>query len=305
MKKGREAVDNTRTSEQVHKQRRERGLCMYCGRPAIKSTDRGMDVNLRLAAGRGLASEYHTVTKGKWKPGDPPPTLKYLTHEGLCRHCKQRHSKTSSQLQVRLRERAAKEQRRKEREHDVYAKRLREGLCGRCGKQPQSTTATTKECNDCIKAKRAKALASPYADNVIKWLKAGESQYSIRNKRGMKRHVIEPLAAILRNSGELPAKKRANRRPAESDGTAGSPADSKKRTDNTSPNPAARTATAADTGPTAHAAPISKPANYRANIDSILRRVREGQSQKEIGEAFGVSVSTIYRWVKHARKSAL
>ena len=305
MKKGREAVDNTRTSEQVHKQRRDRGLCMYCGRPAIKSTDRAMDVNLRLAAGRGLASEYHTVTRGKWKPGDPPPTLKYLTHEGLCRQCKQRHSKTSSQIRARLRERAAKEQRRKEREHDVYAKRLREGLCGRCGKRPQSTTATTKECNDCIKAKSAKALASPYADNVIKWLKAGESQYSIRNKCGMKRHVIEPLAAILKSSGELPAKKRANRRPAESDGTARSPADSKKRTDNTSPNPAACTATAADTGRTAHAGPIPKPANYRANINSILRRVQEGQSQKEISEAFGVSVSTIHRWVKHARKSTL
>ena len=304
MDKTRPAPDKAGKPGWLKRDLRTRGLCIDCGEPALKSTDRAMDVNLRLATGRGLAAEYHVVTNGKWQPGDPPPTLEYLIHEGLCGPCKQRRSDAISQIEARKRERAAKLRRREEKDHDRYAERKRRGLCGRCGKRPRSTNVNTVECDVCYHRRFTRALASPHAADVTRWLKAGESQASIRKTHGISGQVVQPIAMLLRSRGELPdpAPRRSKRRtgaPAAGAAARPKPASTPAAaapTPDKTPRPRARP----DGRPTGGSAPDSRLANYRANIESVARQVREGRSTTEIAETFGVSPSTMRRWLKAA-----
>ena len=77
----------------IRREWRDAGLCMDCGARAGKAMDRAMEVNKRLAEGRGLPGEYHLVRRGTWKRGDPPPTLARLTTMGYCIKCLRRRQR--------------------------------------------------------------------------------------------------------------------------------------------------------------------------------------------------------------------
>ena len=76
----------------VQRQRRDAGLCIWCGLPAVKVMNRSRQVNLRLAGGRGLQAEYASIIRG-WKPGDFPPTLERLSTIAFCAVCLDRREK--------------------------------------------------------------------------------------------------------------------------------------------------------------------------------------------------------------------
>ncbi|MCY4507547.1 MAG: hypothetical protein OXG35_11390 [Acidobacteria bacterium] len=270
--------------------RRNKGLCIRCGAPAIRLMG-GMDFAVRLAAGRGRAPEYHLMTKGKWQPGDPPPTLEYLTHESLCQGCKDRHSTRATTQSARRRKRVAKDRSAKARRHDIYTQRIRDGICARCGKRPRSTKVDTIECDVCRQKRFDKALRSPHADDIVRWLKAGESQSSIRRNRGMKRQIVECIALSLK--GQLPPPKRVPPTPRKAPPKA--PGTTRQEAPATpTPAPPAKSPSTAD------ALPDPRLAAYRANIEQVARRYRTGQTHAEIGRVFAVSGSTISRWLKRA-----
>ena len=236
---------------------------MNCGNPTPKSTKRTLDVNKRLATGRGLPAEYRQAVGPGWKPGDPPPTLKRLTQEGLCKTCRDR---TSRKLRDNIeRKRTAGEPYDTERKsrRTTYADRRNRGVCGRCGKHPPALDSV--ECDTCREKREARALKASEAADIMKWLKAGETQAGIRRNRGFKRNLIEPLAGILKRRGEMPIK----------------PGTAKK-----------------GTRPKAEKIPM-----YDDHIQEIIHRVNNGQTNAEIAGGMEIGVHTVRRWLNAAGRA--
>ena len=192
----------------LRQERRDRGLCTNCGKPALKCRKRALPVNRRLAQRRGLPSEYHAATGGRWKPGDLPPTLQRLTHEGLCRECKTERENASRKWRSKAKEKEEIRQQRGLKLHERYADWKRRGLCPRCGKEPPSKSGRTLEGDKCIAKRIARALESPDAKEVSRRIQAGESQASIRRSTGVTRSVVEGIAAALRQRNARSRRKR-------------------------------------------------------------------------------------------------
>ena len=250
---------------ELRRKRRDKGLCTHCGEPAEKSARRGKNVNQRLARGGGLPDEYVRATKGRWKAGDPPPTIEYLTHKAFCTRCKDNLISKTDAAKANAASKAERRLEQSEASHRAYRQRIESGRCGRCGKHPLPKDGT-KQCNTCKKRHEERALASTDADAVMSWLKAGESQTSIRTKRGIKRGVIEPLAQMLQRRGELAQKTGADK--------------------------AKRTAT---TGGSKRGTP--EP-TYDDGIATAVAMRKDGKTYEAIADACGTTSKRVRRWLR-------
>ena len=172
---------------------RDSGRCTLCGNPALPTANkRAIAVNRRLAEGRGLTSEYHRATRGKWRPGDPPPTLARLTHEPFCERCTQlRKAAQEKKGKKRVARQDADRKRRAK-----YAETRAAGLCGRCGEEPEGTT--TVEGDNCTRSRIERALRSPKADEIAERVRAGELQKNIRAITGVSVSIISAITMSVR-----------------------------------------------------------------------------------------------------------
>ena len=178
--------------------RRDAGLCTSCGQAAMRCNLRGLPVNRRMAEGRGLPSEYDRATRGRWKPGDPPPTLERLTHQRLCEKCNDKRETKAEERRSEKNYREDARQQRVRRLRNRYTERIRAGLCGRCGNEPQSAKQNTVESDECRRRRVARAEQSPRAGEVRHRLQAGETHSSIRKTTGISETIISAIAFVLR-----------------------------------------------------------------------------------------------------------
>ena len=200
----------------VQRERRDAGLCVDCGAPAIESGKLTVEDALRIARADTDEDEIRTIVGNpRWSSGDPLPTFKRLSTTSYCARCTQRRAAAEAQRQADRRERAraaektrAASRRATAAKQELRAKRRAASLCVACGKNPPSPDHVT--CSPCRAAMGAYNRRRQTRDkDIARCLDAGEA---VEDIAAVTRSTVKTVRQIMLIGADQPAAMRRQRR---------------------------------------------------------------------------------------------